>query len=192
MAVYVVHEVGAIWCSIVWRRIKTVSLGTWSIFSLRIPLSGVRNAVTPTPNTFPKVGQPDLSCHVVLATYRKRRNFRWGLIFVSKQHPQKLNPRRGSNSNYGGRLSPTKIYPLENLTHENLYVYGRIHEYLCHIKTWTSLQFGVLSLRDTRSYLPWHETWRILMLGANKLGGNSANIKFYKWKTAYLSYLNTY
>ena len=24
--------------------------------------------------------------------YRKRKNFRWELIFVGKQHPQKLNP----------------------------------------------------------------------------------------------------
>ena len=51
--------------------------------------------------------------------YRKRRNFRWGLIFVGKQHPRKLNPRKTYthkefiDSNYGGLLSATKIYLLE-------------------------------------------------------------------------------
>ena len=28
----------------------------------------------------------------VVSKYRKRRNFRWGLTFVGKQHPRKLNP----------------------------------------------------------------------------------------------------
>ena len=31
---------------------------------------------------------------VLFSVYRKRRNFRGGLIFVGKQHPRRLNPRK--------------------------------------------------------------------------------------------------
>ena len=56
--VYVVREVGAIGCSRGRGRNETISLATQSIFPLRIPLSGVRNAVTPTPKQIPKSGRP--------------------------------------------------------------------------------------------------------------------------------------
>ena len=66
------------------------------------------------------------------ACYRKRRNSRWGLIFVgSNTHEnethENLYTRRISNSNYGGLRSPTKINPLENLTHEILCARKFVH-----------------------------------------------------------------
>ena len=33
------------------------------------------------------------SLYLTSSLYHKRRNFRWELIFVGKQHPQKLNPQ---------------------------------------------------------------------------------------------------
>ena len=73
----------------------------------------------------------NLSWHIHMASndwlYHKRRNFRWGLIFIGRWHPWKLNPRnlytqRISNSNYSGLLSPTKINLLEHLTRKILWL----------------------------------------------------------------------
>ena len=54
------------------------------------------------------------------------QKFSLGTNFRGQASPLKLNPRKFvhtkiSNSNYGGRLLPTKMYPLENLTHEILW-----------------------------------------------------------------------
>ena len=58
--------------------------------------------------------------------YHKRTNFHRVLIFMGKlphenQTHKNLYTRRISNSNYGGLLLPTKINPLENITHEILW-----------------------------------------------------------------------
>ena len=58
------------------------------------------------------------SCSV---NYRKRRNFRWGLIFMGKLPHENLYTQRISNNNYGGLLLLTKINPLKNFTHKILW-----------------------------------------------------------------------
>ena len=58
---------------------------------------------------------PNPLCAVVqqseIGMYRERRNFRWGLIFVSTHPHENLYTRKIGNSNYGRLLSPKKIIP---------------------------------------------------------------------------------